>query len=366
MSRVSQLELYNDKDVITQILLMKEQVETGTYKEVRVTETGGNYVFEFVNQKDEVETFTVPAKQISGVTSSQAGSTVTMRINYNDGTYQDVSWTAGGDVTTNTDQNITAIKTIARNTPELDFKDMNLDVFNVQGGTQFSILVFKDKNDVEFGRIRLAVSPTRMRYGDFYLTDGNGSGISVLRAECDENGTARAIAPTPDASNVSQEVATTAWAAVSAALLHTFGNENASGNKTFQKLMYAPKMTRISSTSFIPLYRFLAMASTTWYAIIEYAQRTAVAYIQLELTTDSDMNITGTKTVHTMFGTSTATIVSYLDADGYIVVGLSVTGTNTTISGGTPLIVYSGAGSTTSIERLPFSTATVDPSYTVI
>lgn len=111
MSRVSQLELYNDKDVITQILLMKEQVETGTYKEVRIIETGGNYVFEFVNQKDEVETFTVPAKQISGVTASQSGSTVTMRVTYNDGTYQDVSWTAGGDVTTNTAQNITAVKT---------------------------------------------------------------------------------------------------------------------------------------------------------------------------------------------------------------------------------------------------------------
>lgn len=113
MSRVSQLELYNDKDVITQILLMKEQVETGTYKEVRVIETGGNYVFEFINQKDEPETFTVPAKQISGVTSSQAGSTVTMRVTYNDGTYQDVSWTAGGDVTTNTAQTISAVKTFS-------------------------------------------------------------------------------------------------------------------------------------------------------------------------------------------------------------------------------------------------------------
>ena len=122
MSRVSQLELYNDKDVITQILLMKEQVETGTYKEVRVIETGGNYVFEFINQKDGPETFTVPAKQISGVTSSQAGSTVTMRVTYNDGTYQDVSWTAGGDVTTDTAQSISAVKTftvspIVPNTP---------------------------------------------------------------------------------------------------------------------------------------------------------------------------------------------------------------------------------------------------------
>lgn len=111
MTRVSQLELYNDKDVITQILLMKEQVETGTYAEVRITEDSGNYVFEFEDQKGDVQTFTVPAKQISGVTSSQSGSTVTMRINYNDGTHTDLTWTAGGDVTTNTNQTISAVKT---------------------------------------------------------------------------------------------------------------------------------------------------------------------------------------------------------------------------------------------------------------
>lgn len=111
MTRVSQLELYNDKDVITQICMMKQMVETGTYREVRVTASGPNYVFEFEDQNGDVQTFTVPAKQISGVTSSQSGSTVTMRVNYNDGTYTNLSWTAGGDVTTNTAQTISAVKT---------------------------------------------------------------------------------------------------------------------------------------------------------------------------------------------------------------------------------------------------------------
>ena len=154
MSRVSQLELYNDKDVITQILLMKEQVETGTYKKVRIIETGGNYVFEFVNQKDEVETFTVPAKQISGVTSSQAGSTVTMRITYNDRTYQDVSWTAGGDVTTNTAQNITAVKTftvspIVPDTPSGTHASVNVTYVSKTDGT--NNLLHTSANEVAAG-----------------------------------------------------------------------------------------------------------------------------------------------------------------------------------------------------------------------
>lgn len=113
MTRVSQLELYNDKDIITQICMMKQMVETGTYAEVRVISTGGNYVFEFEDQNGDVQTFTVPAKQISGVTSSQSGSTVTMRITYTDSSYTDVSWTAGGDVTTNTNQTISAVKTFS-------------------------------------------------------------------------------------------------------------------------------------------------------------------------------------------------------------------------------------------------------------
>ena len=114
MSRVSQLELYNDKDVITQILLMKEQVETGTYKGVNVTDDGaGNLVFVFTDQNDDPTTFTIPVKLISTVTSSQSGSTVTMRITWTDGTHTDLSWTAGGDVTTNTNQTISAVKTFS-------------------------------------------------------------------------------------------------------------------------------------------------------------------------------------------------------------------------------------------------------------
>lgn len=112
MSRVSQLELYNDKDVITQILLMKEQVVTGTYKNVDVQDDGsGNLVFTFTDQNDDPTTFNIPVKLISTVTSSQSGSTVSMRITWTDGTHTDLSWTAGGDVTTNTAQTISAVKT---------------------------------------------------------------------------------------------------------------------------------------------------------------------------------------------------------------------------------------------------------------
>lgn len=112
MTRVSQLELYNDKDVITQICMMKQQVETGTYKDVDVQDDGaGNLVFTFTDQQDDTEVFTIPVKLISSVTSSQSGSTVTMRITWTDGTHDDYTWTAGGDVTTNTNQTITAIKT---------------------------------------------------------------------------------------------------------------------------------------------------------------------------------------------------------------------------------------------------------------
>lgn len=140
MTRVSQLELYNDKDVITQICMMKQMVETGTYAEVRVISTGGNYVFEFEDQNGDVQTFTVPAKQISGVTSSQSGSTVTMRVNYNDGSHTDVSWTAGGDVTTNTAQTISAVKTftaspIIPDTPSGTHAAVNLTYVSKTDGT---------------------------------------------------------------------------------------------------------------------------------------------------------------------------------------------------------------------------------------
>lgn len=176
MSRVSQLELYNDKDVITQILLMKEQVETGTYKEVRIIETGGNYVFEFVNQKDEVETFTVPAKQISGVTSSQSGSTVTMRINYNDGTHQDVNWTAGGDVTTNTNQTISAVKTftaspIIPDTPSGTHAAVNLTYVSKTDGT--NNMVHTSGNEDIAGRKNFSQLAETIAKGNITLTTAN-------------------------------------------------------------------------------------------------------------------------------------------------------------------------------------------------
>ena len=115
MTRVSQQEMYDDKDIITQICKLKDLVATGTYKDVDVQDDGaGNLVFTFTDQRDDTEVFTIPVKQISSVTSSQSGSTVTMRITWADGTYNDYTWTAGGDVTTNTAQTITASKTFEK------------------------------------------------------------------------------------------------------------------------------------------------------------------------------------------------------------------------------------------------------------
>ena len=182
MSRVSQLELYNDKDVITQILLMKEEVETGTYAEVRIIETGGNYVFEFEDQQGNVQTFTVPAKQISGVTSSQSGSTVTMRINYNDGTHQDVTWTAGGDVTTNTAQTISAVKTFTVSplvpTPPPGSTDQtvpNTNWISQTGNGGPNNLIHKTGDETKSGLLTLKQSPDY----SFPRMVGNGTSDGV-------------------------------------------------------------------------------------------------------------------------------------------------------------------------------------------
>ena len=87
-------------------------VNEGTYKSVSVTgPVNGMYTLNFVNQNDETESFNFLIKDIKNITSSQSGSTVTLTLTYSNNTTQTFTWTAGGDVTTNTVQTISAVKT---------------------------------------------------------------------------------------------------------------------------------------------------------------------------------------------------------------------------------------------------------------
>lgn len=146
MPRISLTEQYDNKDVLTQIYRMLDQVATGTFQSVDVQRVGGDYVFTFTDQNGDPHSFTVGADYVADVNmtrvngvytftftyaggttesfaftvngvqniaSVQSGSTVTVTFTLDDGTTKTISYNAGGDMTTDTAQTVTAVKTFS-------------------------------------------------------------------------------------------------------------------------------------------------------------------------------------------------------------------------------------------------------------
>ena len=117
-TRISMAEAYDNKDVIQQILLMKDTVRNGTYADLSVERgTGadiGKIVFDFTLTSGEHQVFKVDDKAIASTSAAQAGTTVTVTVSYNDGTSDTFTFsTLIGAMTLDTAQTATAKKTFS-------------------------------------------------------------------------------------------------------------------------------------------------------------------------------------------------------------------------------------------------------------
>lgn len=117
-TRISMAEAYDNKDVIQQILLMKDTVRNGTYADLNVERgTGadiGKIVFDFTLTSGEHQIFKVDDKAIASTSAAQVGTTVTVTVTYNDGTHDTFTFsTLIGAMTLDTAQTATAKKTFS-------------------------------------------------------------------------------------------------------------------------------------------------------------------------------------------------------------------------------------------------------------
>lgn len=117
-TRISMAEAYDNKDVIQQILLMKDTVRNGTYADLNVERgTGadiGKIVFDFTLTSGEHQIFKVDDKAIASTSAAQVGTTVTVTVTYNDGTTDTFTFsTLIGAMTLDTAQTATAKKTFS-------------------------------------------------------------------------------------------------------------------------------------------------------------------------------------------------------------------------------------------------------------
>ena len=251
MPRISLTDQYDNRDVIAQIYKMLDQVATGTFSAVDVQRVGGDFVFTFTDQRGDDHQFTVSANYVSDVdvsrlngvytflftyadgttesfgftingvkniASVQSGSTVTVTFTLDDNTTKTITFSAGGDMTTDTAQTVTAVKTfsvspIVPDTPSGTHAAVNVTYVSKTDGTNnmihtsgneamsgyklfmysprvrvnaeindtidmYNELAFRTKNDdYQFGSVRFVLKSNGNRAIVLYLVAADGSTV---------------------------------------------------------------------------------------------------------------------------------------------------------------------------------------------
>lgn len=182
MSRVSQEELYNDKDVVTQILKLKDTVNDyagGIIENIDIS--GNDLVIDWADGTNISLPLPAPT-EIVGISASVIAGNLSITLLMSDGSSHTVVTPLTNLMTTDTEQTITAKKIFSADVevptvPAGDDSAVNSFYVNDSTGTVNNNLLHKDGNETKNGNLSLKTSD-----GTYLAIQNSGMDVTAIPA----------------------------------------------------------------------------------------------------------------------------------------------------------------------------------------